>query len=76
MRTVVAAAAAVAAVVSAPAAHADDPTPAPSPGYQIPGPGGPTFPGAQVYPPICLAAPLACALRYDPSRGAWDAPPT
>jgi hypothetical protein len=29
---------------------AADPTPMPSPGYQIPGPNGPEFPGAQAYP--------------------------
>src|SRR3984957_20908987 len=42
------AAAAVVGMV-APTAAAD-PTPTPSPGYQIPGPNGPEFPGAQAYP--------------------------
>jgi hypothetical protein len=46
-----------------------DPTPEPSPGYQIPGPDGPTFPGTQVYPPVCLTAPLACGLRYHAPPG-------
>jgi hypothetical protein len=55
-------------------AHAD-PTPAPSPGYQIPTPNGPVFPGIQTYPPRCLTAPLACGLRYDPGMGTWNAPP-
>jgi hypothetical protein len=52
-----------------------DPTPAPSPGYQIAGPNGPVFPGVQTYQPVCLTAPLACGFKYDPGRGTWNAPP-
>ena len=63
------AAAAVVGMV-APTAAAD-PTPTPSPGYQIPGPNGPEFPGAQAYPPRCLHAMLACGFRYDPGTGTW-----
>ena len=37
-------------------------------------PAGPTFPGAQVYPPQCLRNMLACGFRYDPSTGTWNAP--
>jgi len=70
VRNITIAAAAVAAmVVTAGTAHAD-PTPPPSP-YQIPTPSGPAFPGVQTDQPTCLVAPLACAMRYDPSRGVW-----
>lgn len=55
-------------------AHAD-PTPEPSPPYQIAGPSGPQFPGVQQYPPICGVQPLACALHYDAGTGTWNAPP-
>ena len=41
------------------------------PGYSING----TLPGVQQYPPICGAAPLACALHYNPSTGAWTRQP-
>jgi hypothetical protein len=51
---------------------AADPTPAPSPGYQIPAPSGPMLPGVQTYPPRCLAQPLACGLRYGPGTGTWN----
>jgi hypothetical protein len=64
------AAAAVVGIV-APTAVAD-PTPAPTPGYQIPTPNGPAFPGVQTYQPICLTSPLACGLRYDPGSGTWQ----
>ena len=58
--------AAVAAMVAAAAGTAGaDPTPAPSP-FQIIGPNGPVVQGVPTYPPICLVAPLACALRYTP----------
>jgi hypothetical protein len=70
-KIVLAAAAVVAMVVAAPGTAGADPTPAPGPGYQIPGPSGPVFPGVQTYQPTCLVAPLACAMRYDPSRGVW-----
>ena len=63
---IVLAAAAVAAMVVAAAGPAGaDPTPAPSP-FQIIGPNGPVVQGVPTYPPICLVAPLACALRYTP----------
>ena len=62
-----------ASVASAGVAGAD-PTPPPSPGYQIPTPSGPEFPGAQVYPPRCLRAMRACGFEYDPNTGAWNAP--
>jgi hypothetical protein len=61
------------AVVMAGTAGAD-PTPAPSPGYQIPGADGPTFPGTQTYPPQCARNMLACGFRYDPGSGTWNAP--
>jgi hypothetical protein len=51
---------------------AADPTPAPSPGYQIPTPNGPVFPGVQTYQPACLTAPLACGFRYHPDTGTWQ----
>jgi hypothetical protein len=75
VRNVVAAAAAVAAiVVAAGTAHAD-PTPEPTPGYQIPSGSGPQLPGNQTYQPACLRNMRACGFEYDPSTGAWDAPP-
>jgi hypothetical protein len=73
-RNIVLAAAAVAAIVIAAAAPAAaDPTPGPTPGpaYQIPSNAGPVLGGVQTYQPTCLVAPLACAMRYDPSRGVW-----
>jgi hypothetical protein len=71
VRNIVLAAAAVAAmVVVAPGTAGADPTP--PPGYQIPGASGPVLPGVQVYPPRCLAQPLACGLHYDPSTGTWN----
>jgi hypothetical protein len=68
------AAAAVAAMVVTAGPAGADPTPPPTPGYQIPGPEGPEFPGAQVYPPQCARNMLACGFRYDPSTGTWNAP--
>lgn len=62
------AAAALAAMMAAAGAAGADPTPAPSPGYQI----GPAFPGVQQYPPSCLAYMPACGFRYDPGTGAWQ----
>ena len=64
---------ATAALATAGTAGAD-PTSPPSLGYQIPGPAGPEFPGAQIYPPRCLRAMLACGFEYDPSTGTWNAP--
>ncbi len=61
----------VALVVGAPGTAGADPDSAPGPGYQIPGPSGPQFPGAQVYPPQCLRNLLACGFRYDPATGTW-----
>jgi hypothetical protein len=55
-----------------PATASADPTPAPTPGYQITGASGPQFPGAQVYPPQCLRNTLACGFRYDPGSGTWQ----
>jgi hypothetical protein len=73
VRNVIAAAIAAAAVaVGAPVSAHADPTPPPSPGYQIPGPAGPQFPGAQVYPPQCLRMMSACGFRYDPGTGTWN----
>jgi hypothetical protein len=71
VRIVLAAAAVAAVVVAAPGTAGADPTPPPGPGYQIPGPDGPAFPGAQVYPPQCLRNMLACGFRYDPGTGTW-----
>jgi hypothetical protein len=62
---------ATATVATAGTASAD-PTPPPTPNYQIPTPNGPAFPGVQTYQPICLTAPLACGLRYDPGTGTWQ----
>jgi hypothetical protein len=70
LKTVVVAA--VAAMLAATGTAAADPTPAPSPGYQIAGPDGPVFPGAQVYPPWCLHNMTACGFRYDPGTGTWQ----
>ena len=53
---------------------AADPTPAPSPGYQIAGPDGPEFPGLQVYPPVCGRYPLACGFHFDPGTWTWQPP--
>jgi len=72
--TLLAATAVVAMVVAAPGTAGADPTPIPGPGYQIPTPNGPAFPGVQTYQPSCLRNMLACGFRYDPSTGAWDAP--
>lgn len=74
VRNIVLAAGAVAAmvVVAAGTATADPTPPPPSPGYQIPGPDGPTFPGTQVYPPWCARNMLACGFRYDPATGTWQ----
>jgi hypothetical protein len=76
VRNIVLAAAAVAAMVIAAAAPAGaDPTdPTPPTPYQIPSNAGPVLGGVQTYPPVCLTAPLACGLRYDPGAGTWDAP--
>jgi hypothetical protein len=71
MMKLICAALAAAAVTVAGTAGAD-PTPAPTPGYQIPGPDGPQFPGAQVYPPQCLRNMLACGFKYDPATGTWQ----
>jgi hypothetical protein len=73
-KNIILAAAAVAAMVvtAAGAAGADPTPPPPSPGYQIPTPNGPAFPGVQSCPPRCLAAMLACGFRYDPGTGTWN----
>jgi len=62
---------ALAATFVEPGTASADPASAATPGYQIPGPSGPVFPGTQVYQPTCLVAPLACGLRYDPGTGTW-----
>jgi hypothetical protein len=62
---------ATAAVLSAPTAGAD-PTPSPGPGYQIPTPNGPAFPGVQTYPPQCARNMLACGFRYHADTGTWQ----
>jgi hypothetical protein len=66
--------AAAAMVVTAPTAEAD-PTPAPTPPYVIQGPSGPAVGGLRTLPPVCAAQPRACNLNWNPSTGAWDAPP-
>jgi hypothetical protein len=53
-----------------------DPTPEPSPGYVIQGPGGPTVGGLRSLPPICGVQPRACAGNWNPDTGAWDFPGT
>ena len=68
---ILAATAAAAMVVAAAGTAGADPTPPPGP-YQIPGPSGPVLPGVQTYQPVCLTAPLACGLRYDPGTGTWQ----
>lgn len=70
MRTLVAAVTVVAALVGAPPAHADDPTPPPTP-YQIQGPDGPVLPGNQVLPPVCARAMQACGYSLDPGTMTW-----
>jgi hypothetical protein len=78
VRRIVIAAAAVAAMVVAAAAvpAGADPTPPPSPGYQILTPGGGSqFPGVQTYQPACLRNMRACGFEYDPATGTWNAPP-
>lgn len=70
--TVAVLAVAMAAMVATAGAAGADPTPQPTPGYQIAGPGGPEFPGTQVYPPRCLAAMLSCGFRYHPDTGTWQ----
>jgi hypothetical protein len=73
VRTIVLAAAAVVAmVVAAPGTAGADPTPAPTPGYQIPTPNGPAFPGVQTYPPQCLRNMLACGFTWRPDTGTWQ----
>ena len=69
---IVLAAAVGALVVAAPGSAGADPTPPPQPGYQIPTPDGPKFPGVQTFPPICGTSPLSCALWYDPATGTWQ----
>jgi hypothetical protein len=68
MKEITVAAGVLAAAIATAVPAAADPTP----GYQIPGPAGPQFPGTQVYQPTCLVAPLACGLRYDPATGTWQ----
>jgi hypothetical protein len=65
VRSIVLAAAAVVAMVVTAGTAGADPAPSPSP-FQIIGPNGPVVQGVPTYPPICLVAPLACALRYTP----------
>jgi hypothetical protein len=73
VRNIVLATASVAVMVFAAAGTAGaDPTPPPSPGYQIPGPDGPTFPGTQAYPPQCARNMMACGFRYDPGSRTWQ----
>jgi hypothetical protein len=74
VRSIGLAAVAAAAVVVAAGTAGADPTPQPTPGYQIAGPSGPVFPGTQVYPPRCLEAMMSCGFRYDPGTGTWNAP--
>jgi hypothetical protein len=62
----------IAAMLAGAGTAGADPSPTPAPPYQIAGPSGPVLPGVEQYPPICLQAPLACALRYDPGTGTWQ----
>jgi hypothetical protein len=67
VRNIVLAAGPVAAIVVAAAGTATaDPTPPPSPGYQIPGPDGPTFPGTQVYSPLVCAQHAGLRAQVQP----------
>jgi hypothetical protein len=52
-----------------------DPTPPPSPPYQIQTPGGPVVGGLRSLPPICGVQPRACAGNWDPNSGTWVFPP-
>jgi hypothetical protein len=70
-----AAVAAMVTVVMAGTAGAD-PTPQPSPGYVIQGPGGPTVGGLRSMPPICGVQPRACAGNWNPDTGTWNFPGT
>jgi hypothetical protein len=72
-RNIVLAPAAVAATILAAAGTAGaDPTPAPTPGYQIPGQSGPTFPGVQQYPPWCLRNMYGCGFIWLPDTGTFQ----
>jgi hypothetical protein len=71
-RLVAALVALVTAAVAAAGVAGADPGTQPTPGYQIPGPSGPEFPGAQTYPPQCLRNMLACGFKYDPATGTWQ----
>jgi hypothetical protein len=48
-----------------------DPTPPPSPGYIIQGPGESTVGGLRTLPPICATQPRACAGDWSPDTGTW-----
>ena len=74
VKKTVLAAAAVTAMMATSGIAAADPTPAPSPGYQIAGPDGPEFPGLQVYPPVCGRYPLASGFHFDPGTWTWQPP--
>jgi hypothetical protein len=71
-KLIIAVAAILVAAIATAAPDGADPTSSPSPGYQIPGPDGPTFPGTQTYPPWCARNMLACGFRYDPGTGTWN----
>jgi hypothetical protein len=73
LRTFVLAAAVVALLAGTWTASAD-PTPQPSPAYQMPGEDGPELPGVQVYPPWCLRNIVACGFKYDIDTGTWQHP--
>jgi hypothetical protein len=77
VRNIVLAAAAVAAlavIFLTPATAGADPTPAPSPGYQIQTPEGPTIGGLRTLPPVCAVQARACQLMWNPNTGAWQLP--
>ena len=64
----------VALVTAVPAGA--DPTTQPAPPYVIVGtPGGPVYGGMRTLPPVCAAAPRACAGNWNPNTGAWEFPP-
>jgi hypothetical protein len=76
MNTVRIVLAVAAMVVAVPGTAHADPTPEPSPGYVIQGPGGATVGGLRTLPPVCGVQPRACAGNWNPNSGAWDFPGT
>jgi hypothetical protein len=75
MRFLAVGAAVIAVMVAAAGAAGADPTDPPAPPYVIQTPSGPVVGGLRTLPPVCAVQPRACNLNWNPSTGAWDAPP-